>query len=72
MRFGIQGAERPQRPPRWRFGLTQLTAELYADDDGGDHAFSFGVRLENEEIRPFSIHPIVDSPLCPFHSLPFS
>lgn len=66
---GSRRPERPQRPPRWRFGLTQLIAGLYADHDGGYHAlFSFGVSLEiKRSCHFFSLRPIVDSPFfAPF------
>lgn len=64
--------ERPQRPPRWRFGLTQLIAEVYADKDCGYHAFSFGVSLEMKRSGHFPFVPLSILRYAPFtacHSL---
>lgn len=55
--MGIRRPERPQRPPRWRFDLTQLIAELYADHDSGYQVFSSGVSLETRDHAIFLFVP---------------
>lgn len=51
--MGFKRPERTQRPPRWRFDLTQLIAEVYADLDSGYHVSSSGVSLENKRSCDF-------------------